>query len=80
MVSRCREGWTDHNPVSNAFGKMWIILEPILFALIGSEVQVNLRILVAKLTDARDLPRWTRLTLSQPAVVCLFSSQLSSFE
>ena len=37
----CREGWTDHNPVSNAFGKMWIILEPILFALIGSEVQVN---------------------------------------
>ena len=36
-----REGWTDHNPVSNAFGKMWIILEPILFALIGSEVQVN---------------------------------------
>ena len=39
----CREGWTDHNPVSNAFGKMWIILEPILFALIGSEVQVNPR-------------------------------------
>merc|ERR1712088_620412 len=32
---------TDHNPVSNAFGKMWIILEPILFALIGSEVQVD---------------------------------------
>ena len=26
--------------MSNAFGKMWIILEPILFALIGSEVQV----------------------------------------
>ena len=40
-LAMCREGWTDHNPVSNAFGKMWIILEPILFALIGSEVQVN---------------------------------------
>jgi NhaP-type Na+/H+ or K+/H+ antiporter len=36
-----REGWTDHNPVSNAFGYMWIILEPILFALIGSEIQVD---------------------------------------
>jgi len=41
MVQWRREGWTDHNPVSNAFGKMWIILEPILFALIGSEVQVD---------------------------------------
>ena len=41
MVQWRKEGWTDHNPVSNAFGKMWIILEPILFALIGSEVQVD---------------------------------------
>ena len=36
-----KEGWSDHNPVSNTFGKMWIILEPILFALIGSEIQVD---------------------------------------
>ena len=36
-----KEGWTDHNPVTDAFGKMWIILEPILFALIGAEVQVD---------------------------------------
>ena len=47
-----REGWTDHNPVSNAFGKMWIILEPILFALIGSEVQVNPR------SDLRTCDTW----------------------
>jgi NhaP-type Na+/H+ or K+/H+ antiporter len=36
-----REGWGDHNPVSNAFTKMWIILEPIIFALIGTEIQVD---------------------------------------
>ena len=36
-----REGWGDHNPVSNTFTKMWIILEPIIFALIGTEIQVD---------------------------------------
>jgi len=36
-----REGWGDHNPVSNAFTKMWIILEPVIFALIGTEIQVD---------------------------------------
>jgi len=36
-----REGWGDHNPVSNSFTKMWIILEPIIFALIGTEIQVD---------------------------------------
>ena len=36
-----REGWGDHNPVSNIFTKMWIILEPVIFALIGTEIQID---------------------------------------
>lgn len=36
-----KEGWGDHNPVSNIFRKMWIILEPIIFALIGTEIQLD---------------------------------------
>ena len=36
-----REGWGDHNPVSEIFNRMWIILEPVIFALIGTEIQVN---------------------------------------
>ena len=36
-----REGWGDHNPVSDAFTKMWIILEPVIFALIGTEIQID---------------------------------------
>merc|ERR1719414_110898 len=36
-----REGWGDHNPVSKTFQRMWIILQPIIFALIGTEIQVD---------------------------------------
>ena len=36
-----KEGWGEHNPVSDIFNKMWIILEPVIFALIGTEIQVN---------------------------------------
>ena len=36
-----KEGWGEHNPVSEVFNKMWIILEPVIFALIGTEIQVN---------------------------------------
>lgn len=36
-----KEGWGDHNPVSKCFRKMWIILEPVIFALIGTEIQVD---------------------------------------
>ena len=36
-----KEGWEEHNPVSDIFNKMWIILEPFIFALIGTEIQVN---------------------------------------
>merc|ERR1719370_498619 len=36
-----KEGWGDHNPVSKTFHKMWIILEPVIFALIGTEIQID---------------------------------------
>lgn len=36
-----KEGWGEHNPVSIAFNRMWIILEPVIFALIGTEIQVD---------------------------------------
>jgi len=36
-----KEGWGDHNPVSKTFQRMWIILEPVIFALIGTEIQVD---------------------------------------
>ena len=36
-----REGWADHNPVFRIFSKIWIIFEPILFALIGTEIRVD---------------------------------------
>jgi NhaP-type Na+/H+ or K+/H+ antiporter len=36
-----KEGWGDHNPVSKIFTKMWIILEPVIFALIGTEIQID---------------------------------------
>merc|ERR1712183_1260545 len=36
-----KEGWGDHNPVMKTFKRMWIILEPVIFALIGTEIQVH---------------------------------------
>ena len=36
-----KEGWGDHNPVMKTFKQMWIILEPIIFALIGTEIQID---------------------------------------
>ena len=36
-----REGWGDHNPVTKTFHRMWIILEPVIFALIGTEIQIH---------------------------------------
>lgn len=37
-----KEGWGDHkNPVMKLFTKMWIVLEPIIFALIGTEIQID---------------------------------------
>ena len=37
-----REGWGDHNPVSNIFTQMWIIIKPVIFALIGTEIEINM--------------------------------------
>lgn len=36
-----REGWGDHNPVFEIFTKIWLLFEPILFALIGTEIRVS---------------------------------------
>ena len=36
-----KEGWGDHNPVTKVFTKMWIILEPLIFGLIGTEIQID---------------------------------------
>merc|ERR1712106_508094 len=36
-----KAGWGDHNPVTKTFKRMWIILEPVIFALIGTEIQVD---------------------------------------
>jgi len=36
-----REGWDSHNPVSKTFHRMWIILEPAVFALIGTEIEIK---------------------------------------
>merc|ERR1719393_627507 len=36
-----KEGWGDHNPVTKTFKRMWIILQPVIFALIGTEIQVD---------------------------------------
>lgn len=36
-----KEGWDEHNPVIKTFQRMWIILEPIIFALIGTEIQMD---------------------------------------
>jgi len=35
------EGWGDHNPVTKTFQRMWIILQPVIFALIGTEIQID---------------------------------------
>ena len=36
-----KDGWHDHNPVTKTFNRMWIILEPVIFALIGTEIQIH---------------------------------------
>merc|ERR1712110_586720 len=36
-----KQGWGDHNPVMKTFQRMWIILQPVIFALIGTEIQID---------------------------------------
>lgn len=35
------DGWDENNPVIKIFHRMWIILEPVIFALIGTQIQVD---------------------------------------
>ena len=34
------QGWKDDNPVTDILGKIWIIFQPLLFGLIGTEIKV----------------------------------------
>ena len=36
-----RQGWDDDNPVADSLAKMWIVFQPLLFSLIGAEIQVS---------------------------------------
>ncbi len=40
-----RSGWADDNPVTGVLSEMWMIFQPILFGLIGTEIQVCKRFL-----------------------------------
>jgi len=35
-----KQGWGDDNPVSAMLANFWIILQPLLFGLIGTEIRV----------------------------------------
>jgi len=35
-----RQGWGDSNPVTQALAAAWVVLQPLLFGLIGTEIQV----------------------------------------
>jgi NhaP-type Na+/H+ or K+/H+ antiporter len=37
----CEQGWDEHNAVEKTVKKMWIILGPVIFGLVGSEVQAD---------------------------------------
>ena len=36
-----REGWGDHNPVTDIYNKVWIILSPVIFSLIGTNINAE---------------------------------------
>jgi hypothetical protein len=35
-----KQGWTEDNPVSKRLAQFWIVLQPLLFGLIGTEIRV----------------------------------------
>ena len=41
-----RQGWGDENPVSEYLARMWIVFQPLLFSLIGAEIQVDKNLLI----------------------------------
>ena len=38
-----RQGWGEDNPVSAHLASLWIVFQPLLFSLIGAEIQVTRR-------------------------------------
>lgn len=36
-----KKGWVDENPVSDLYGNLWVIFQPLLFSLIGTEIRVS---------------------------------------
>ena len=41
FVFRRKLGWTDENTVTKTLADFWVIFQPILFGLIGTEIQVS---------------------------------------
>ena len=41
LVFRRKLGWTDENTVTKTLADFWVIFQPILFGLIGTEIQVS---------------------------------------
>ena len=35
------QGWEDDNPVTDVLAKIWMVFQPLLFGLIGTEIQVD---------------------------------------
>ena len=36
-----KQGWGEQNPVAEYLANMWIVFQPLLFSLIGAEIQVR---------------------------------------
>ena len=36
-----KQGWGYQNPVADYLANMWIVFQPLLFSLIGAEIQVR---------------------------------------
>ena len=36
-----KKGWTEENPVSDIYGNLWVVFQPLLFSLIGTEIRVS---------------------------------------
>ena len=41
FVFRRKLGWSDENTVTKTLADFWVIFQPILFGLIGTEIQVS---------------------------------------
>ena len=66
-----KQGWGDDNPVSDALGKIWVVFQPLLFGLIGTEINV------AALKP--ETVGWGFLVILGGLIMRLFVSYLSVF-